>query len=80
MVVEKTQAQEKEDSKSQTEKPTQKENTTTYASYVGNKNSKKLHLSTCQSVTDMNEKNKVFFDSKKEALDLGYTPCKNCNP
>lgn len=78
MVVEQT--QEKEDSKPQTEKPTQKENTTTYASYVGNKNSKKLHLSTCQSVTDMNEKNKVFFDSKKEALDLGYTPCKNCNP
>lgn len=48
--------------------------------YVGNKNSHKLHYSNCDSLTNTNDNNKVYFDNKKEALKKGYTPCKNCNP
>ena len=48
--------------------------------YVGNKNSKKFHSSWCSSVADISEKNKVTFSSSTEALNLGYTPCKRCNP
>lgn len=50
------------------------------APYVGNKNSKKLHQDWCASVADMKEKNKVEFTSKEDALDEGYTPCRQCRP
>ena len=49
-------------------------------SYVGNKNSKVFHFATCESVSVMKEKNKVFFDSLDEAVGAGYSPCENCNP
>ncbi len=48
--------------------------------YVGNKSSKKFHLPSCESVADMSDKNKVYFDSKKQASDEGYIPCKQCKP
>ncbi len=44
--------------------------------YIGNKNSKKLHLPTCKSLPS--EKNQVIFDSYEEAIAAGYTPCSNC--
>lgn len=46
------------------------------ARYIGNMNSKKLHLPTCKSLPA--EKNQVFFDSYEEAIDAGYTPCSKC--
>ncbi len=49
-------------------------------SYIGNINSKKFHLSSCDGAMNMNEKNKVYFFSKEEAQSNGYTPCKSCNP
>lgn len=48
--------------------------------YIGNKNSHKYHRSTCDGAVNMNEKNKVYFNSKQDAENDGYTPCKNCNP
>lgn len=48
--------------------------------YVGNKNSKVFHKSTCSSVDRMKESNKVKFGSASAALQAGYTPCKVCNP
>ena len=48
--------------------------------YVGNMKSKKYHLSWCNSVTAMAEKNKVLFDAKQEAIDNGYTGCAVCRP
>lgn len=48
--------------------------------FVGNRNSKKLHCSWCDSVTTMAEKNKVIFQTKQEALDNGYTGCARCKP
>ncbi len=49
-------------------------------SYIGNKNSKKFHRSTCDGAKDMNKKNKVIFFSREEAILKGYSPCKTCNP
>lgn len=46
--------------------------------YIGNKNSHKFHLPTCRHLPD--EKNRIYFKSKEEALTAGYTPCKVCNP
>ena len=48
--------------------------------YIGNSNSHKFHYPTCKSVGKMSEKNKVTFSSRDEAINQGYTPCKNCNP
>ena len=46
--------------------------------YIGNLNSKKFHRPTCDSLPA--EKNQVFFDSRAEAVEQGYVPCKRCNP
>lgn len=48
--------------------------------YIGNKNSKKLHETWCDSVNKMKESNKVEFSSRDAAIGLGYEPCQNCNP
>ncbi len=48
---------------------------------VLNKNTKRAHLPDCQSVNDMKEKNKEFFEGTVEELkDRGYKPCGRCNP
>jgi competence protein ComEC len=44
--------------------------------YIGNKNSKILHLPTCNSLPA--EKNQVRFDSYEDAIAQGYTPCGRC--
>lgn len=46
--------------------------------YVGNKTTKKLHLSTCKSAKKLTEDNKVYFSNVSDAK--GYTKCKICNP
>ena len=46
--------------------------------YIGNKNSKKFHLPTCKNLPA--EKNRVFFDSRQEAVNAGFDPCGNCQP
>ncbi len=48
------------------------------ANYIGNKNSKRFHLPTCDNLPL--EKNRVRFDSREEALDAGFTPCGQCAP
>ena len=54
--------------------------TPTFYMYIGNRRSKVFHKSTCSSVNDMNENNKVALNSREEAINLGYSPCHNCNP
>ena len=44
--------------------------------YIGNKNSKKLHLPGCSSLPK--EENRVYFDDYDAAIAEGYEPCKNC--
>ena len=44
--------------------------------YIGNKNSKKLHLPSCASLPS--ENNRVTFTGYEEAIAAGYTPCGSC--
>ena len=44
--------------------------------YIGNRNSKKLHLPGCASLPK--EENRVTFDSYEEAIEAGYAPCGSC--
>lgn len=49
--------------------------------YVLNTNTKKFHYPTCSSVDDMKEKNKqIYTGSREEVINIGYVPCKRCNP
>lgn len=49
--------------------------------YVLNTNTKKFHYPTCSSVNDMKEKNKqIYTGSREEVINMGYAPCKRCNP
>ena len=46
--------------------------------YIGNASSKKFHKSDCANLPA--EKNRVYFDSRQEAVVASYQPCGNCNP
>lgn len=48
--------------------------------YIGNRNTRKLHEASCESVEDMKDRNKVGFATKEEALEDGYEPCQRCKP
>ena len=49
--------------------------------YIVNVNSLKFHLPGCQSVEKMSSKNiQGFNGTRDELIEMGYTPCKNCNP
>ncbi len=49
--------------------------------YVVNTNTKKFHYPTCSSVSDMKDLNKMYYEGTREELvNLGYDPCKRCNP
>ncbi len=59
--------------------------TTTFAtvlasSYVGNANSLKFHYADCSSANKMNPANRVSFNTRDEAINAGYVPCKRCKP
>lgn len=46
--------------------------------YIGNKNSMIFHIKDCKNLPL--EKNRIYFKSKDEALNQGYSPCANCQP
>ena len=48
--------------------------------YIGNANRHIFHHPDCSSVTKMKEKNKVYFATREEAVEAGYTPCGQCKP
>lgn len=51
------------------------------ADYVVNTNTKKFHLPSCSSLSDMNIQNRWNYCGNREVLiSQGYTPCKRCNP
>lgn len=51
------------------------------ATYIYNKNIKKFHKVTCNSVEQMKESNKGYFEGdRSDLIQKGYSPCKNCNP
>lgn len=48
--------------------------------YIGNRNSMIFHYPSCSSVGQMKDSNKVYLDSRSEAIDRGYRACKRCDP
>lgn len=50
------------------------------AAYIGNRNTKKFHSPSCDSVREMKESNRVEFSGREEAIEAGYKPCGRCNP
>lgn len=49
--------------------------------YILNKNTKKFHHTWCSSVNNMKKSNtKEFSGTRDEIIDMGYSPCKRCNP
>lgn len=61
--------------------PATKETSKSTSAYVANKNTKKFHYPSCSSVSDMKEKNKLYYEgTRDELIDKGYSPCKRCNP
>ncbi len=48
--------------------------------YIGNANSGKFHYADCPTVKKMNPANKVYLNTREEAINAGYVPCKRCNP
>jgi len=50
------------------------------AAYIGNQNTKKFHHSSCSSVKDMAEHNKIGFKERSDAVASGYSPCGRCKP
>lgn len=50
------------------------------AGYIGNRNSKKLHVASCAYGRRTSEQNRVYFDSFEKARKLGFIPCKICRP
>lgn len=49
--------------------------------YILNTKTKKIHLSICDSVSEMKEKNKKEVSiGREEIINNGYSPCQRCNP
>jgi methylphosphotriester-DNA--protein-cysteine methyltransferase len=46
--------------------------------FAGNKNLRIYGTLSCGSGKRMKQSNRVFFESEKEAIELGYRPCGNC--
>lgn len=52
----------------------------TVLGYTGNINTGKFHYDDCRHVSRMNESNKIYFDTRTEAINSGYVPCGTCQP
>ena len=48
--------------------------------YVGSRNSHKFHRPDCRYVKKISAGNRVCFESRRKAINTGYTPCKVCKP
>lgn len=56
-----------------------KDTNTNSATYILNKNTKKIHLPTCYSVDQMKESNKKYYTGNiDDLIEQGYSLCKNC--
>lgn len=62
-------------------KPSQSSGSSSSASYIANKNTKKFHYPSCSSVGQMNESNKEYLNcSREQAIQQGFEPCGRCSP
>lgn len=52
----------------------------TEESYVGNKRTYILHRPSCPLAAKVNEKNRIVFKNRTDAIKIGYSPCRKCRP
>ena len=48
--------------------------------YIGNFRSMKLHLSECRYASSISRHNLIGFGSRDTAIEMGFVPCRYCNP
>ena len=48
--------------------------------YLGNRNSQKFHLLSCYSGKKIAPANQIYFDTRSQAIEASYIPCKICKP
>ena len=48
--------------------------------YTASTKSDKFHLSSCSSAAHISEDNRVWFQTRDEAIAAGYSPCGKCKP
>lgn len=61
--------------------PTPTEEPEAVITYVANKNTMKFHYPYCSSVPTIHEDNRWdFTGTREELIEMGYVPCKKCNP
>lgn len=48
--------------------------------YIGNKGSGIFHRHDCEYAEKMREYNRVEIETRQDAVNLGYTPCRRCQP
>ena len=48
--------------------------------YTASTKSDKFHLPSCSSASRISEDNRVWFQTRDEAIAAGYSPCGKCNP
>lgn len=49
-------------------------------SYVASVNSDKFHVPSCRYADNISDENRVYYDSRGDALSDGKSPCSSCNP
>lgn len=65
----------------ETEAPAEQSRSAPAKDYVLNANTMKFHSPTCSSVKDIKESNRRdFTGTRDEVIEMGYVPCKKCNP
>ena len=50
------------------------------ADYVGNSSSGKFHYTDCRWGKRIRADHRVYFETRDEAIEAGYTPCQVCQP
>jgi len=70
----------KTDSSSSSSTDSSRSSSESSGTYIGNANTYVFHYSWCHYVNMMKDSNKVYFNTRQEAINAGYRPCKVCNP
>lgn len=67
--------------KTQTKTETSTPNNDVSATYILNTNTKKFHKPSCANAKKIKDSNRDTFNgNRQDLINMGYDPCKNCNP
>ena len=65
----------------ETDPPASEETKDNGRDYVVNKSTKKFHYPSCSSADDIKASNRWdYHGTREELIDMGYVPCKRCDP